>query len=109
MYNLYDEGEESDGSRDKGEENDKTKEKMKLLRMKMANLTIAKKVRSLTHSGTRIHTILLHLAFSSYVLLTSLTHYFKLFGTIIITLTLLCLNRITYVKTIIWLWSFAYV
>lgn len=48
VYNLYDDEEESDnssnGHRDKGQENDTTKEKMKLLRSKMADLNISKKV-----------------------------------------------------------------
>ena len=47
MYNLCDEEEEEDGgatSKDKVDENDKTKEKMKIIRTKMENLTLNKKV-----------------------------------------------------------------
>jgi hypothetical protein len=45
MYNLYDEEEDEDGpTREKVEENDKTREKMKLLKSKMENLTLQKKV-----------------------------------------------------------------
>ncbi len=47
MYNLCDDEEDEDGvtmGKEKVEENDKTKEKMKIIRSKMENLTIGKKV-----------------------------------------------------------------
>ena len=47
MYNLCEEEDDSEGSggvKDKGEENDITKEKMKSLRLKMADLTLTRKV-----------------------------------------------------------------
>ena len=45
-YQLDDDEEESSGSsgKEKGHENDKTREKMKLLRSKMDNMTVTKKV-----------------------------------------------------------------
>ena len=48
MYNLYDD-EEDDGlaGNENIEENTRMKEKMRLLRSKMENLTVTKKVRSL--------------------------------------------------------------
>lgn len=48
MYNLYDDEEEEEpAAREVSEENVKTKEKMELLRSKMENLTVTKKVGNL--------------------------------------------------------------
>ena len=48
MYNLYDEEEEeAETPKEETAENEQTKEKMKLLRMKMESLTINKKVKGL--------------------------------------------------------------
>ena len=49
MYNLYDDDEPEDveGLKEKLEDNDKTKGKMKLLRSKMENMVITKKVEKL--------------------------------------------------------------
>lgn len=45
MYNMYDEEEDDETpTKEKVEENDKTREKMKLLKTKMENLTLTKKV-----------------------------------------------------------------
>ena len=45
MYNLYDDDEEDvEGLKERIEDNDKTKGKMKLLRSKMENMIITKKV-----------------------------------------------------------------
>ena len=47
MYNLYDDDDDDESSsKETNEENLKTKEKMQLLRSKMENLTITKKVSS---------------------------------------------------------------
>ena len=49
MYNLYDDEEEDvEGLREKLEENDKTRNKMKFLRSKMENMNITKKVGRLS-------------------------------------------------------------
>ncbi len=47
VYNLYDEEDDDNAAAlDKNDENDKMKEKIKLLRSKMENMTVTKKVHT---------------------------------------------------------------